>query len=446
MKKLGLFWLAACLALGLCPARAVDNGLGQKPYLGWSSWSLEATKFPGYGGGDHWADWLTAAHVEAQSDALHQTLQKHGYTYVNMDSGWMGGYDAYGRPSPDPKKFPGGIVAVAQHVHRNGQKLGIYWVPGIHEDLYKINSPILGTPYHVQDIVFKPKRPATGWGFGYKIDYAQPCAQAYINSVAAQFASWGVDLLKFDGVTPGSGHNDLSIDARPDVAAWGAALKATRRPIWLILSWNLDHDYRDYWRQYANSWRITDDVETYGPTLVGWDQVARRFDAARAWQANAGPGKGWNDLDSLDIGNGAMDGLTVDERQTYMTLWVIECAPLYSGDDLTKMDANGLRLLTNDEVLAVDQAGQIAEPVVWGGTQVWRAKNANGSVVVALFNLDGKSSADVAATWEDLGLTGPAHVRDLWSHANLGVFNDQFHATLAPHACRLLKITKGKAP
>ena len=432
--------LAALLA-SAPTVRADDNRLGKTPYMGWSSWSLQATHYPGYGGGGHWQDWLTAEHLKAQSDALHRLLQRHGYTYLNIDSGWQGAYDAYGRPIPNVGRFPGGITEMARYAHHNRQKLGIYWIPGINGDLYQLNPPILGTPYRIQDILVRPLHPANGWGGGYKIDYAKPGAQEYINSCAALFASWGIDFLKFDGVTPGSDHNDLSIDARPDVSAWSAALKRTGRPIWLELSWNLDHDYADFWRKYANGRRITDDVDIYGPTLTAWWAVRRAFPALHTWAGDAGPGKGWNDLDSLDIGNGAMDGLTDDERQTTMTLWAVSCAPLYPGDDLTKLDAYGLKLLTNDEVIAVDQAGRPASPITAGQQQAWYARSPDGSQIVALFNLDDHDTVPVTVRWADLGLTGPARVRDLWARADLGTFTDAFSAPLPPHASRLLRVT-----
>jgi O-glycosyl hydrolase len=434
----------AALALGLMGAvpspAAPGNGLGQRPYLGWSSWSLEATKYPGYGG----MAWLTAEHVKQQSDALHKTLQAHGYVYVNMDSGWADGFDEYGRPKPEAKKFPLGVAEVAAYVHRNGQKLGIYWIPGILEDVYKANPLIHGSNQHIQDIVVKPFQPATGWGFGYKIDYTQPGAQAYVSSVADQFASWGVDFLKLDGVTPGSDHTDLKIDARPDVAAWAAALKRTGRPIWLELSWKLDPKYGEYWQRYAQGRRITTDVESYGPTLTGWGSIPRAFDAARDWAGEAGPGRGWNDLDSLDIGSGAMDGLTLDERQTVMTLWAISCSPLYTGDDLTKLDPEGLALLTNDEVIAVDQARRPAAPVA-GKPGVWVSTGSDGSRTVALFNQDDKA-ATVTVRQSDLGLTGAARVRDLWDHADLGVFSGSVSIPLAPHASRLFKLVPDTPP
>lgn len=444
------YWLPtlALLALALPSGRAApQDEPGRTPYMGWSSWSLQATTFPGYGGGDNWQRWLTAERVKAQSDAMHAKLQSHGYAYINIDSGWKGGWDAYGRPLPDAQRFPQGIVGVARHVHANGQKLGIYTNPGIPDDLYALNPPILGTRDHIQDIVFKPQRSATGWKTGHKIDFSRPSAQAYINSVAALFASWGVDFLKFDGVTPGSDLHDeagLAIDARPDVAAWGRALKRAGRPVWLELSWDVDGKYTDDWAPYASGRRVSDDVEIYGPTLTAWRAVRLRFDGLRNPVERPGGGKYWSDLDSADVGCGAMDGLTPDERQTTVTLWAISGAPLYTGDDLTKLDAQGLRLLTNDEVIAVDRAAQPGVIVAAGDHPIRCAPNADGSVMVALFNVEDKG-ATVTAKWVDLGIRGPARARDLWSHRDLGTSNGSVSADLPPHGSRLLRIVPRRA-
>jgi hypothetical protein len=427
------------LSLGIRLAKANDNGFGQRPYMGWSSWSLEATKYPGYDG----MNWLTAEHVIAQSDAMHRKLQKHGYTYINMDSGWRAGFDKYGRPICDRVKFPHGISEVAQHVHKNGQKLGIYYIPGISGDIYKANSPIFGTPYHIRDITAIPLKPANGWSFNYAIDFSKPGAQEYINSIANEFASWGVDFLKFDGVVPGSQH-DNSVDCRSDVKAWAQAIKQTGRPIWLEISWNIDMNFIDYWRKYANGWRISTDVESYDRTLTAWGQIRSRFEIAHRWENQAGIGKGWNDLDSLDVGNGEMDGLTEDERKTAMTLWTVCCAPLYTGDDLTKLDSYGRKLLTNEEVIAVDQAGVPAHQVVGGNQPVWEIDRPDGSKIVALFNLDDNHSASSVIKWSDLGFTGTAQVRDLWSHKNLGKYPFLYSTALGIHESRLIKVTPEK--
>jgi hypothetical protein len=418
------------------PVAAVENGLGDKPYLGWSSWSLETTKYPGYGG----MNWLSAAHVKEQSDAIQARLQKHGYRYINIDSGWRGGWDNFGRPMPDMQKFPQGIAEVAQYVHAKGQKLGIYYVPGIDDDLLKQNPLIEGTTHRVADIVFVPQRIANAWGGGHAIDFSKPGAPEYIDSIARLFASWGVDFLKFDGVTPGSGTDDGHIDARDNVAAWSRALGKVGRPIWLTISWKISGDMT-FWRQYANAWRVNNDVETYGNKLTAWPQVGWRFDEVRGRVADAGRGKGWNDLDALLVGSGEMDGLNRDERQSMMTLWAVCCSPLYAGDDLTKLDDYGVQLLTNDEVIAVQQAGHPASLLRWGDAQVWSARQDDGSVTVALFNLSDRETREVEAKWADLGIVGAAKVRDLWAHADLGEQKGRFVATLAPHASRLLRIT-----
>lgn len=423
-------------------ATNVTNGLGQTPYMGWSSWSLESTNASGYG-----TSWLTEANVKTQADALHQKLQGSGYQYINIDAGWWMDYswnptfDSFGRPAPFPGRFPDGIAAVADYVHHYGLKLGIYYGAGLDFAAYNNNYPIYGTNCHTQDIAVQPLTKTNGWQGAYAIDYNKPCAQAYINSIANQFASWGVDFMKLDGVTPGSFNNGASsTDNRSDVQAWSQALFQTGRPIQFVLSWSLDHDFVHTWQQNSNGWRIDTDVECYCKTLVTWDNsVKQRFTDVVPWISAAKPG-GWNNLDSLDVGVGSMDGLTNDERQTYTTLWAIEAAPLYSGDDLTKLDSYGLSLLTNEEAIAIDQAGHPARPVsLSSNQQVWYAKNADGSYTVALFNLD-NTPQSVTANWSDLGFVGKAHVRDVWAHKQLGQFGNSFSAALPAHGSLLLTV------
>jgi hypothetical protein len=414
--------------------------------MGWSSWSLESTNYPGVNptGG---ASWLTEQHVLQQADALASKLEQYGYDYVNIDAGWSNSFDAYGRPVARTDTFPDGIAYIASYVHKKGLKLGVYQAVGLDPKAYNGgNTPIYGAAgCYTRDIVYPDLRLTNGWDSNYKINYANPCAQAYINSIASEFASWGVDFLKLDGVGPGSNQGDANHDNTTDVAAWSAALKRTGRPITFVLSWSLSHSAASTWEQNSNGWRIDTDVECYCNTLVTWtNSVMERWEDVVQWIPNAGPGH-WNNLDSLDVGNGAMDGITDAERQSYMTLWAIEAAPLYSGDDLTKLDSYGLSLLTNKEVIAVDQAGNPAKPVSQrSNQQVWYARNSDGSYTVALFNLD-STTADVTANWSDLGITGPASVRDLWSHSNLGSFASSFGAALPAHGSRLLTVTPRNA-
>ncbi|MBM7567056.1 X2-like carbohydrate binding domain-containing protein [Paenibacillus sacheonensis] len=447
VQKIGTGLLLTAVAVaqfGFVPAKhvaeAADNGLALKPYMGWSSYSLQVYDGPS-------GNWVSAAKLKQQSDAMHEKLQSHGYEYINIDAGWNGDNDQYGRPIPSTTQYPDGLQDVIDYIHHNGQKVGIYMIPSLSPQAYKDNLEIFGTDgkCHMKDIAL-PNRQGDYWGLGYKIDFESPeskdCAQAYVDSVVDMIASWGIDFVKFDSVTPGSGHNDLSIDARADVAAWSKAL--SEHKIWFELSWALDHNYADYWKKYANGWRVDWDVESYDPKIgmTQWENIARLFPDAALWWRDAGPG-GWNDFDSLNVGNGAMDGLTKDERQSAMTLWAMSSAQLYTGDDLTKLDSYGLSLLTNDEVIGVNQAGHPAHPLSMATTnQVWYANNGDGTYTVALFNLGDKKDADVSVDWSDIGLSGGATVRDLWSHTDLGSFAKGFTATeLGSHASRLLKVT-----
>jgi hypothetical protein len=420
----GCVFTALTLVVHPPTAHASSNGLANKPLLGWSSWSSIRSS-------------PTEAKIEAQAQAMSTTLKSHGYTYINMDDFWYLNpsttVDQYGRWVPDSSKFPDGIAGLASYIHGLGLKFGIYLTPGIPVAAVKQNTPIQGTSYHAQDIADTSKYETNynyGSGIMYYINYSKPGAQEFVNSWANQLAGWGVDFLKIDGV----GDNDIG-----DIQAWNKALQQSGRQIYFHLSNSLDINNVNTWRANSNGWRISGDVECYCSTLVTWGSVSSRFNQAPKWVAWGGPG-GWNDLDSLDVGNGSKDGLTNDERQSVMTLWSISAAPLYVGDDLTTLDSYGQSLLTNDEVLAIDQSGVVGAPLVPNATtQVWRAYQSDGSYAVALFNL-GSTSATVTVNWGDLGFAGAASVRDLWSRSNLGNFSNSFSATLNSHASRLLKI------
>ncbi|MGN7948172.1 X2-like carbohydrate binding domain-containing protein [Microbacterium sp. 22215] len=418
---------------------APDDGISElsaAPYMGWSSYSMQV-----YEGGQ----WITADQIMAQSDAMHDKLQKFGYEYINIDAGWNGGQDEYGRPIPSTTLFPDGLDAVIDHVHDNGQKVGLYLIPGMSLETAQKALPIYNAPgCTTENLLKQPLQQGDYWGFGYRLDFDNPCTTKYIDSIADLLGEWGVDFIKFDSVTPGSGIGDLSMDAREEVAAWSQALK--RNDIWFELSWAVDINYADYWKQYADGWRVDWDVECYcgDEALTTWENVARLFPRLSDWWRHAGPA-GWNDLDSLNVGNGKMDGLTRDERRTATTLWATSAAPMYLGNDLTNLDKYGLELITNREVIAVNQAGVPARPVSTATKQqVWYALNPDGTYTVALYNL-GRADADITVDWSDIGLDGSAKVRDLWAGKNLGTEADGFTAGSVPiHGVRLLKVTPEK--
>ena len=419
-------------------ASAQVNDAGQKPYLGWSSFSQQTIQ----------GDFLTQANMITQSDALKASgLQEHGFVYINLDSGWQGSFDQNGRPIPNNTTFPD-IKVMVDHIHANLQKAGIYWIPGIEQPAVDGNYPILGTTYHTQDIVVIPLAKGNAFAanppnpYHDKIDFTKPGAQEYIDSIVELFSSWGFDFIKLDAVTPGSYSNDLSIDNRADVEAWSNAIAKTGRPIWLTVSWQLSQDYASVWQQWSSARRIDDDVECEGrcATLTNWPRIVLREYDDVGWEHEASTTLGWNDMDTLDVGDGTLDGLSDVEKQTAITIWAMANSPMYLGGDLTKLDNFAKSAFTNDELIVVDQSGLPAVQVTGGPQPVWMSKQADGSIYVAVYNLNGLSSK-VTVRWRDLGFRHALAVRDVWNHTNLGPSAAAFTTTLVGHGSRLLKVT-----
>jgi hypothetical protein len=406
---------ALLAAVGAPAAQAEDNGVGLKPLLGWSSWSY-VRRNP------------TAGVIEGAADAMvHSGLTDVGYSNVNIDDFWYicpgsqgPNVDQSGRWVTDPAKFPAGpngengIKVVADYVHSLGLKFGLYATPGISRQAVVQNSAIEGTPYHADDIATTANEQNYNCGGMVGIDYTKPGAQAFINSWANQWASWGVDYVKLDGV----GSFDI-----PDVQAWSDGLRQTGRPIHLELSNSLNINYAHTWATLANGWRTGGDVECYcGPggssyPLTDWSHVSSRFNQAADWAPYGGPG-GFNDYDSIEVGNGANDGLTPDERKTQMSLWALAASPFILGTDLTHLDAGDLAMLKNTDVLAVDQdaidATRIANA---NGQQVFAKHEPNGDVVVGLFNTSGAPQViSTSATGLGLAAGSDYAVKDLWTH------------------------------
>jgi alpha-galactosidase len=429
---LSLTLLSSCMA-----ASAQLNGVGQRPYFGWSTFSEQTIVAS--------STVMNEQNITAQSDAMKTSgLTDHGFVYINLDAGWSSGNgtdDQFGRPHWNSTAFPD-FLGLIRHIHENGQKVGIYINPGIASDDVNNNTPIFGTTYHAKDIVVMPITCGNAFCDTDKIDFTKPGAQQYINSIADQFASWGVDFIKMDGVTPGSDNDTLSIDNIPDVQAMNVAIAQSGRPIWFTISWALDEDYIADWQQNANARRIENDIECEGdcPFLTEWQHVQLRFYDLIGWERTADSSLGWNDLDALEVGNDATDGLTGTEQKTAMTFWAMANTPFFLGGDLTKLTTFGKKLLTNDEVLAVNQSGHPAVQVTGGFTPVWVSDLGNGSYYVALFNLNAFPS-QVTVDWNDLGFSGALDVRDLWDHRDIGPTFQSFSDVLPGHGARLLKLT-----
>ena len=470
-----------------------------RPFRGWTSWDLSAvTNSAVYG-----KSWLNAANMMAILDALAVSPLQAIWSaesvapYVNVDSFWANDptqqVDAFGRWSVNTARFPQGMEPIGDYIHANGQLFGIYLNPGVAVAAVKQKSPIENTSCTADQIAWYPLTGGNTFGDTYRVNFSHPCAQPYFDSFARLLASWGVDFLKLDAVSPGSDVNTPpasgGIDNRPDIAAWSAALEKTGRDIWFTLSWRINASYAADWAPHANAWRTSDDIDCYCNVLSNWDSALKRFYEVQPWldwlpSVKGAAGGGYPDLDSLNVGQGDLDGLTPDQKQTSVTLWALTGGPLYTGNDLTvPMDAYGLMLLTNPEVLAVNSVGvrPSLSPASAGGKapqQVWMAPDPDGiSFIVAMFNL-APNASEITVSLEEAAsavqrdraglaawmavrrgegpvssVTAPAaaavgagkpltmDVRDLWLRADLGDVEGKFTATLPPFGSRLLRFT-----
>jgi alpha-galactosidase len=443
MRLLPLLLLAPAIALAQA---SKPEPLAQHPYMGWSTWSFLRSK-------------PTEEKVKAQVDALFSAhLPDYGYRYINLDAGWTDGYDDHGIPKPNLTAFPSGMDGFGQYLHSRGLLFGIYLNPGIEPKLYDANPIIAGTTAHIHDITDTTQPGSTHKG-SYRIDFTKPAATAYINSIVQQFARWQVDFVKLDFVGPGGGN--LPADNREELRVWHAAILRGHRPIWLELSNWLSIDQAPLWRATSNGWRIENDIECYpcgrstDPAIKGnltiWSKVSERFADVRPWIPYAKPG-GWNDFDSLEIGNGDKDGITPTERQTMFNFWAISCAPLYLGTDLTHMDPADLAILTNRSLIAIDQAGIPATPLDIQNLrtkpqQAWITLNPDGSAILSLFNL-GPDTATIKFNWREIDALRDTHfdahppkLTDLITNAEVPTPPEELTVTLDTHASRILRLT-----
>jgi hypothetical protein len=399
----------------LLNASAEDNGLERTPILGWSSWSF-LRQHP------------TAAQIKAQALALRDVgLQKIGYQYVNLDDFWYQcpgpqgpNVDPYGRWLTDSSKFPtegdtDGIKVVADYIHSLGMKFGIYVTPGISRQAVSLNTPIKDTSYTAAQIADPSvKQDNYNCKGMVRIDYNKPGANEYTNSWVDMLAAWGVDYIKIDGMKNSNA---------ADIEAWSNAIRRSGRPMVLnVTQGNLTIAIAPTLMKYANQWEFAPDVECYrceksgsSYPLTSWAEVAKRFKYLAEWQPYAGPG-GFNDYDSIEVGNGSDDGLTPVERQTQISMWALGAAPLILGIDLTHLDPTDLQYLENSAVLAIDQDSIAAKRVLnTGNQQVFVKREPNGDTIVGLFNTGGKTEeVSVPASTVALPENGYS-LHDLWT-------------------------------
>jgi hypothetical protein len=416
------------------------RALAPTPPMGWNSWNSFATT-------------INEEQALETGRIMAEKLLPFGYDIFTVDIQWYepeaSSYtynsnpepvmDGYGRLLPAPNRFPSsaggkGFAPLAAEVHRLGLKFGIHLMRGIPRLAVKQNLPILGTRYRAQDIAdtssICPWNPDM-----YGVDMRKPGAQAYYDSVFALYASWGVDFVKMDDMSrPYDAH-------APEIEAAHKAIVATRQPIILSLSPGETPVPRaDHVRRHAEMWRISDDF------WDEWSMLEAQFTRLENWNPHRRSG-GWPDADMLPLGRLALGErdtkFTPAEQRTVMTLWSIARSPLIMGGDLRHLDAPTLALLTNPEVIAVNQASTDNQPhFVEDGMRVWTAGHANGADrYLALFNMtDKEREIGVDLRW--LGITSTVRVRDLWAGKDIGSSNRRCAAKLPPHGSGLFRLSR----
>ena len=416
--------------------------LAPKPPMGWNSWDCFGTS-------------VTEAEVKANADYMAKNLAKHGWQYVVVDIQWSEpkpqthGYranadlvmDGYGRLTPAPNRFPSsaegkGFKPLADYVHGKGLKFGVHIMRGIPRRAVDANLPIADNKYRAADVADKTS--ICRWNTDmYGVDMKRPGGQDYYDSILQLYASWGVDFIKADNMLDG--------DHMAEIEGLGNAIRKTKRPIVLSLSPGPAQIARvEELAKSAQMWRISGDF------WDRWQDLRRQFERFRNWSKFSRP-DAWADGDMLPLGHigiraergePRMSLLTHDEQITLMTLWSIARSPLMFGGNLPDNDEFTLSLMTNDDVLRVNQRATASRELFARANQIaWTAEIAGSpEKYLAMFNVGDTGEEQIRVNWSEMGLPAKCRVRDLWAKKDLGIVLEGQTVRLAPHAAAFFRV------
>jgi len=441
--------LASGGAIAAPHTRASDR-LAATPPMGWNSW-------------DAYGLTITEAQFRDNVDVQAAKLEPFGWSYAVIDEGWflknpqdrgtpdklIYVIDKNGRYIPDPARFPSaltgtentGFAAVAKAVHDKGLKFGIHIVRGIPRESVAKNLPVAGSRFRAQDVADQtdacPWDP-TNWGVK-----DTPAGQAWYDSLIAQYAAWGVDYLKVDCI---SDHPFKLAEIR---MIHRAIVKSGRHIVLSLSPGPTSPGVLKQIKPYAQLWRISDDVWDYWSNREAWPRSLKdHFALVSGWAPVAEPGS-WPDADMLPIGylgpnpgfgDPRQSRLTPTETKTMVSLWAMIRSPLILGANLTKLDADTLNLLTNRDLIALDQTSfDQHQEAVEGFTVAWTSKGPNGVRYLGLFNLDDKPAA-VKNTLAFYNLTAASYkAKDVVESTDMGDLKS-IDLTLPPHGSVVLKL------
>ncbi len=447
-----LLLLALACSLSAQQATSDAHVLAATPPMGWNSW-------------DSYGLTVTESEFKENVQWLDRHLKEYGWQYAIVDEGWyIRNPESKGKPSwhftvghngrfmPAPNRFPSakgnaGFKPLADHVHSLGLKFGIHIISGIPKEAVQKNLPIANSSFYAADAANQLDTcPWNPDNYGVNDNLA---GQAYYDSIAKLYAGWGVDFLKVDciAIHPYKEH---------EIRMISLALKKTGRPIVLSLSPGpTSLATANTVRKYAQMWRISDDVwDHYSPGAgeQGWAQTLYgQFATAIGWAPHVERGH-WPDADMLPIGYlGPRPGLgearqtrlTHDEQRTLITFWSILRSPLMMGGNLTHDDEWTTALLSNKEVLDVDQHSTGNRPLITTDhTAIWTAQPEDGNGHYLALVSRGDKAEHMQYGWDEFGWKKKSYkVRDLWEHKDLGR-QSSLNITVPPHASVLYRISE----
>ncbi len=421
--------------------------------MGWNSW-------------DSYGQSINETQFRANADWMAKHLRRYGWTYVVVDEGWYllnPGDDPKqykflmsgdGRFLPVPSRFAtaegdAGFKPLADYAHQLGLKFGLHIIRGIPREAVAQNLPIADSPFHAADAADQTDAcPWNGYNWGVKSNGA---GQAYYDSIMKLYASWGVDFVKADCIA------DHPYKPEEIRMLHNAIQKSGRAMVLSLSPGPTAIEHADEVAKYSEMWRTCDDFWDHWGTWEKheWSQsLCKQFATLAKWAPHIKPG-GWPDADMLPLGHlGPNPGageprdtrFTKDEQRTLMTLWAIARSPLMMGGDLVSANEWTESLLTNSDVIDVDQHSRDNRAVInTQTTAIWTAKPEDGTgFYLAVFNI-GDAEQTVHYEWKDLGLTiGKYYLQDLWDSA--GSEATDLTVKLRPHASMLYKVeaVKGK--
>jgi hypothetical protein len=419
------------------------------PPMGWNSY-------------DCFGDDVVESEVLANARYVSKYMQPFGWDTIVVDYRWYDPgassapnntgaragaeltMDAYGRLLPSPNRFPSaadgkGFKGLAEMIHAMGLKFGIHIMRGIPRNAVKANLPIEGSSFRAADAANTSDM--CGWCpdmYGVRGD--TPAGQAYYDSIFRLYASWGVDYVKMDDTSSPYHTDEIS-------AVHNAILKSGRSIVYSLSPGETPIEDAAHVKTHANMWRVSGDF------WDNWQSLSHEFELAMRWHDSMGPGY-WPDADMLPLGHISISGRSVGldrrtdftkpEQVTLISLWSLLPSPLMVGANLPDNDPWTLALLTNPEVLAInqDESGSAAYRVSSNDeTQIWAKHLADGSIAVGLFNLDDFDTS-MSFKWAELGIKGKWKVRDLWLRKEMGTADNHISFSIPAHGARLLLLRK----